>query len=260
MGKLTVAGIGPGGAGGMTAECRAALEEADIITGYDAYIELVRPLFPHKEYLSTPMKSEIERCRESLRLAAGGEGGEGGEGGKGGKGGKCSKRICLISSGDSGVYGMASPVLELAAEFPDVTIEIAAGVTAALSGGALLGAPLANDFAVISLSDLLTPWGTIEKRLRAAAAGDFSICIYNPGSSGRKDSLRRAAGILLEALPRDRVCGIVRCIGREGESTALTTLGELERLEPDMSMTVFIGNSQTKPLGGKMITPRGYKK
>ncbi|MDR3302209.1 MAG: precorrin-3B C(17)-methyltransferase [Spirochaetaceae bacterium] len=248
MGTLTVAGIGPGGAEGMTAACRAALEQADIITGYDAYIELVRPLYPHKEYLSTPMKSEIERCRESLRLASGGGHG------------KSGKKICLISSGDSGVYGMASPVLELAADFPDVTIELAAGVTAALSGGALLGAPLANDFAVLSLSDLLTPWETIEKRLRAAAAGDFSICLYNPGSSGRKDSLRRAVGILLETLPCDRVCGITRCIGREGESAALTTLGELERLQPDMNMTVFIGNSQTKPLAGKMVTPRGYKK
>jgi precorrin-3B C17-methyltransferase len=238
--KLTIAGIGPGGAAFMTAACRDALEGADIIAGYTAYIELVRPLYPHKEYLSTPMKSEIERCRESLRLASAG------------------KNVCLISSGDSGVYGMASPVFELAGDYPGVEIELVPGVTAALSGGALLGAPLANDFAVISLSDLLTPWDLIEKRLRAAAVGDFAICVYNPGSFGRKESLCRAADILLEILPLERVCGITRNIGREGESAVITTLGALKLIQPDMNMTVFIGNSLTRVLNGKLVSPRGY--
>jgi precorrin-3B C17-methyltransferase len=186
------------------------------------------------------MKSEIERCRASLRLAADG------------------KIVCLVSSGDSGVYGMASPVLELAAEYPSVKIEIVAGVTAALSGGALLGAPLAHDFVVISLSDLLTPWPLIEKRLRAATEGDFAICIYNPGSHGRKDSLAHAADILLEKLPPDRVCGVTRKIGRDGEAAELTTLGALCTLQPDMNMTVFIGSSRTRDVNGKMVTPRGY--
>jgi precorrin-3B C17-methyltransferase len=164
MKKLIVVGIGPGDEKNMTHLCRAALEGADIIAGYTAYIELLRPLFPQKEFYATRMKSEIERCKESLRLADAGQ------------------IVCLVSSGDSGVYGMASPVYEIAKDYPEVLIEIIPGITAALSGAALLGAPLGHDYAVISLSDLLTPWGVIEKRLRSAAVGDFVISIYNPQS------------------------------------------------------------------------------
>jgi precorrin-3B C17-methyltransferase len=186
------------------------------------------------------MKTEAARCRESLTLA--------GEG----------KRVCLVSGGDAGVYGMASLVLELAADFPDVTVEIIPGVTAASSGAALLGAPLGHDFAVISLSDLLTPWELITKRLRQAAAGDFVICIYNPASQSRKDYLKKAAAILLETLPPERVCGLARNIGREGESVQITTLGNLGETDADMVATVFIGNSKTTVINGKMVTPRGY--
>jgi precorrin-3B C17-methyltransferase len=249
MGILTVTGIGPGNKENMTLACLAALEAADIIIGYTAYIELVRPLFPEKKYRATGMKGEVERCCEALKLAANGA------------------DICLVSSGDSGVYGMAGLVLELAADFPGVQVKIIPGLSAAFSGGALLGAPLGHDFAVISLSDLLTPWETIEKRLRAAAAGDFAICIYNPSSRKRYDYLKKASAVLLETLPENRICGITRCIGRIGESCTIITLKELQNDDTlsriDMFCTVFIGNSQTKiiDIGAerKMVTPRGYK-
>jgi precorrin-3B C17-methyltransferase len=240
MGKLIVAGIGPGAAEHMTAACREALERADIIAGYTGYIDLVRPLFPAKSFLDTPMTGETERCREALKLAQG------------------DNRVCLVSSGDSGIYGMASLILELAADYPGAEVEATPGVTAASSGGALLGAPLGHDFAVVSLSDRLTPWETIALRLRAAAQGDFAICLYNPGSAGRRGHLKTACGILLETLPPDRICGLARNIGRPGEEAALTTLGALEDTEVDMFTTVFIGSSRTRAIDGKMVTSRGY--
>jgi len=240
MSKLTVAGIGPGNPETMTIACRAALMEADIIIGYTGYIELIRPIFPNKKFRSMPMKAEAARCRESLTLAAEG------------------KRVCLVSGGDPGVYGMASLVLELVPEFPAVVVEILPGVTAASSGAALLGAPLGHDFVVISLSDLLTPWELITKRLRQAAAGDFVICVYNPASHNRGDYLQKAQAILLEMLPPERVCGLARNVGRNGESIQITTLGVLGEMEADMFTTVFIGNSKTSVINGKMVTPRGY--
>jgi precorrin-3B C17-methyltransferase len=187
------------------------------------------------------MTGEVERCREALKLAQG------------------DRTVCIISSGDSGIYGMASLIFELAADYPGASIETIPGVSAASSGGALLGAPLGHDFAVISLSDRLTPWETIAGRLRAAAQGDFAICLYNPGSAGRRDHLRTACGILRETLPPDRVCGLTRNIGRAGEDTALTTLEALEKTAVDMFTTVFIGSSRTALIGGKMVTPRGYR-
>ncbi|AEF85143.1 precorrin-3B C(17)-methyltransferase [Treponema primitia ZAS-2] len=241
MGKLIIAGIGPGGEDHMTAACRDALEGADIIAGYTGYTALVKHLYPQKSYLETPMTGETERCREALKLAEG------------------DRRVCLISSGDSGIYGMASLVFELAADYPAASIEVIPGVTAASSGGALLGAPLGHDFAVISLSDLLTPWEIIEKRLRMAAEGDFVICLYNPGSAGRPDHLRTACDILLETLPPGRVCGLARNIGRSGESSITTMLEDLGKTEVDMFTTVFIGSSRTRVVSGKMLTPRGYR-
>ena len=153
---------------------------------------------------------------------------------------------------------MASPVLELAGEYPEVDVEVVAGVTAALSGGAVLGAPLGHDFCVISLSDLLTPWAVIEKRLTCAAEGDFAICLYNPSSKKRKDYLRRACEILLRSRSADTVCGWVRNIGREGQEYRLLTLDGLRDAEVDMFTTVFIGSSRTRCVGGRMVTPRGY--
>ena len=240
MAELYVIGIGPGDAQTLTQRARAALEKADLICGYTLYADLLRPLFPDKEYYSTGMTGELERCRWCLTRAAEG------------------KTAALVCSGDAGVYGMASPVLELAPAYPGVRIEIVPGVTAALSGAALLGAPLGHDFCVISLSDRLTEWAHIEKRLRMAARGDFAICLYNPASRHRADYLKRACDILLSELDGGTVCGLARMIGREGESYRLLDLQTLRDTEADMFTTVFIGSSRTREINGRMVTPRGY--
>jgi len=241
MGKLYVVGVGPGSPAGMTPAARAALKEADCICGYTVYTELLRPLFPDKEFYSTGMTGELARCRHCLSRAGAGE------------------RVALVCSGDAGVYGMAGPVLELSPEYPGAEIEIVPGVTAALAGGALLGAPLGHDFCVISLSDRLTEQALIEKRLRLAARGDFAICLYNPASKQRPDHLRRACEILLEEKPGETVCGLARCVGREGESWRVMDLKTLRDTPADMFTTVFIGSSQTRAVGGRMVTPRGYR-
>ena len=164
-----------------------------------------------------------------------------------------------MCSGDAGVYGMASPALELGADFPDVDIEVVCGVTAAQSGSAVLGAPLAQDFAVISLSDLLTPWEDIERRIEAAAWGDFCIALYNPRSKKRSGHLARAVQVLLRHKGPDTVCGWVRMIGREGQQSGICTLDEIGSLEADMFTTVFVGNAATRVADGRMVTPRGYR-
>ena len=241
MGKLTVAGIGAGSEGQMTLECRRALEDADVIVGYTVYVDLVRDLLPGKEYVSTPMMREVERCKAALELAAG------------------EKNVCMVCSGDAGVYGMASLVLELAGGYPVVEVEVLPGVTAACAGAALLGAPISHDFAVISLSDLLTPWELIERRLRAAAMGDFAVCLYNPSSRRRADYLQKACDILMEERSGETACGVARNIGRAGESGDIMTLAELRNTAVDMFSTVFIGSSQTRIIDGKLVTPRGYR-
>ena len=240
MNKLYVIGIGPGGEKYMTFEAMQALKDSDLIVGYGVYTDLVRPLFPEKEYLTTPMKQEVERCRMAVDAACEG------------------RTVAMISSGDAGVYGMAGPILELA-EGKDVQVEVVAGVTAALSGGAVLGAPLTHDFAVISLSDLLTPWDKIEKRLELAGEADLSIALYNPSSHRRSDYLQKACDILMRHVKPETVCGVVRNIGREGESYQVMTLKELRDYKADMFTTVFIGNSQTMEINGRMVTPRGYR-
>lgn len=241
MNILNVVGIGPGKPGGMTEDARQALYTSDIIIGYKKYVELVRPYFPNKEYIDSDMLQEVDRCQKALLLAQAG------------------KTVSLICSGDAGVYGMAGLVYEISKDYPDVEIVVVPGVTAALSGGALLGAPLGHDFAVISLSDLLTSWDKIEKRLTCAAEADFCICLYNPASHKRKDHLKKACSILLRTLNSDTVCAIVRNIGRSDESYRLMSLSELSDVQADMFTTVFIGNSTTRNIGGKMITPRGYR-
>jgi len=241
MKRLFVVGIGPGKKEYFTAEAMRALEESDVIYGYPVYTELVEPLFPDKDYRTTGMRQETERCLQALQCADGGQ------------------TTALVCSGDAGVYGMASPVLELASEYPEVDICVVAGVTAALSGAAVLGAPLGNDFCVVSLSDLLTPWEQIERRLKAAALGDFSLVLYNPSSRKRKDHLKRACDVLLaNGKSPETVCGTVRNIGRDGEAAALCTLGELRDTEVDMFTTVFVGTAETKVLRDRMVTPRGY--
>ena len=237
-----VVGIGPGDVYYLTQEARNVLEHADAICGYKLYLDLIEPEFPCEEYYSTGMTKEIDRCRWALETARSG------------------RAVALVCSGDAGVYGMASPLLELAESFPDVTVEVVPGLTAALSGGAVLGAPLAHDFCVISLSDRLTPWAVIERRLAAAAMGDFCVALYNPSSKGRPDYLARAVRILLDhGKPPQTVCGLVRNIGREGQAHRILTLAELETAPVDMFTTVFIGNTATRQLSGKMVTPRGYR-
>ena len=241
MNKVYVVGIGPGGAEQMTPQARAAMDRAEVLCGYTVYIDLVRSLYPGKEVFTTPMTREIERCRRCLEFAQSG------------------RTTAMLCSGDAGVYGMAGPLLQLCPEFPEVEVEVVPGVTAALSGGAALGAPLMHDFCVISLSDLLTPWETIENRLRCAARGDFSICLYNPSSKKRADYLRQACDILLEEKSGETVCGWVRNIGREGQERRVLTLGELRGETVDMFTTVFIGSSATQAVSGWMVTPRGYE-
>ena len=242
MNKIYVVGIGPGKAQFMTAQARQALEEAEVLCGYTVYVELVAPLFPGKETYTTPMTKELDRCRWALQTAASG------------------KTVALVCSGDPGVYGMAAPLLHLAPDYPDVEVEVVAGVTAALSGAAVLGAPLGHDFCVISLSDLLTPWAVIEKRLQCAARGDFAICLYNPSSRKRADYLQKACDILLAyGKAPETVCGWVRNIGREGQEKQLLTLGELRDAQLDMFTTVFIGSAGTRNIQGNMVTARGYE-
>ena len=237
---LTIVGIGPGKAEGMTMEAYVCLSRCECIVGYTVYVDLVRQLFPDKVYYSTPMTQEVERCQWAIEQAASG------------------REVAMVCSGDSGVYGMAGLVCELAGE--ETGVEVLPGVTAACSGAALLGAPLAHYFAVISLSDRLTPWDKIEKRLQAAAAGDFVICLYNPASKGRPDYLRKACDILCETgVEEERICGVVQNIGREGESSRIMTLAALRDYAADMFTTVYIGNRMTKQLGERMITPRGYR-
>ena len=242
MNKIYVVGIGPGKARFMTDQARQALEEAEVLCGYTVYVELVAPLFPGKETYTTPMTKELDRCRWALQTAA------------------LGKTVALVCSGDPGVYGMAAPLLQLAPDYPDVEVEVVAGVTAALSGAAVLGAPLGHDFCVISLSDLLTPWAVIEKRLQCAAQGDFAICLYNPSSRKRADYLQKACDILLASgKTPETVCGWVRNIGREGQEKQLLTLGELRSAQLDMFTTVFIGSAGTQNIQGNMVTARGYE-
>ena len=241
MSKLTVVGIGPGDYDNMTVGADRALQCCDVIIGYHVYVDLVKQRYPGKGFLTTPMTQEVKRCQMALDIAREG------------------KNVAMVCSGDSGIYGMAALIYELRGESPDPEIQVIPGLTAACSGAALLGAPLTHDFAVISLSDRLTPWEKIEMRLENAALADLSIVIYNPASHGRPDYLRRACDILLRHLPGDRVCGIASRIGRDGESSRLLTLAELGTAPVDMFCTVFIGNSMTKSVGGKMVTPRGYR-
>ncbi len=241
MKLLNVVGIGPGAWNKMTIEAAEALQCSDTIIGYTVYIDLVKEHLPGKEFLSTPMKKEVERCVMAFEEAEKG------------------KTVSMVCSGDAGVYGMSGLMYEVGERYPDVKLRIIPGVTAALGGGAVLGAPLIHDFCLISLSDLLTPMEKIEKRLQAAAEADFCIVLYNPSSHKRKDYLQKACDILMQYRKQETVCGIVENIGRDGETSRVLSLGELRNTDVNMFTTVFIGNSQTKNLNGKMVTPRGYK-
>ncbi|MDL2318034.1 precorrin-3B C(17)-methyltransferase [Eubacteriales bacterium OttesenSCG-928-A19] len=237
---ITVVGIGPGHLEGMTGEAVSALGACDTVVGYTAYVDLVRPHFPDKRYLQTGMRGEEARCALAVAEAAAGH------------------AVCVVCSGDAGVYGLAGLVMVLAQE-AGVPVRVVPGVTAALSGAALLGAPLVHDFACVSLSDLLTPWETIAARLDAAARADFVLCLYNPMSHKRRDHLPRACDIILRHRAAGTLCGLAWNIGREGEGTRILTLGELRDTQVDMFTTVFIGNRETRRVGDSLVTPRGYE-
>lgn len=225
----------------MTQRAVEVLEESQVIAGYTVYIDLIRSRFSHKKLLTTPMKQEVDRCHIAVQEALKGQ------------------TVSMVCSGDAGVYGMAGLMYEVAQQYDPVEIEVIPGITAACSGAAVLGAPLIHDFTVISLSDLLTPWELIEKRLECAAQGDFSICLYNPSSKKRHDYLQKACDILMRYKDPKTVAGYVQNIGREGEQATILTLEELREAQVDMFTTVYIGNSRTMNLNGKMVTPRGYR-
>ena len=239
-GKIYVIGLGPGDVGMMTPQARQALDDCTVVTGYRVYIDLIRDICAGKELIESSMREEIKRCEACVEMALSG------------------RSVALVCSGDAGVYGMASPLLEVAAKEGFDNIEIIPGITAALSGAAVLGAPIGHDFCVISLSDLRTPWELIEKRLRLAAEADLCIVLYNPASHKRADHLERACRILMENVEAKRPCGYVKNIGRAGTICRVCTLLELATADADMFTTVFIGNSQTIIENGRLITPRGY--
>jgi precorrin-3B C17-methyltransferase len=226
----------------MTLKARREIETADVVIGYKTYIKLVQAIIkPDTKVQSGIMGKEVDRAKAAVTKALEG------------------KRVVVISSGDPGVYGMAGLVLEVAdLENANVPIEIVPGVTAATAAAAKLGAPLVSDFAVISLSDLLTPWELIEKRLHAAAEANFVIVLYNPQSEGRKEPLMKAYEILLMYRSPETYVGVVKQAGRQGEETSVTTLKELLNCEVDMATTIVVGNSTTRLVGKRMVTPRGY--
>lgn len=241
MNKLYVIGIGPGEYEQMTLKAIHAMEKSEVIIGYTVYVDLVKEHFPGKEFMTTPMKKEVARCVMAFEEA------------------KKGKVVSMICSGDAGVYGMSGLMYEVGVNYPEVELEIIPGVTAATGGAALLGAPLIHDFCLISLSDLLTPWEKIEARLLAAAQADFVVCLYNPSSKKRSDYLQKACDLMMQYKSPETVCGIVSYIGRDGEHYEVMDLKTLRDTKVDMFTTVWVGNSQTKEINGKMVTPRGYR-
>lgn len=239
MKKIYVVGIGPGNIESMTFEAYNALKKSDIIIGYRTYIDLIKEEFRDKELISSPMKKEVDRCREVLELAEDG------------------KVVSLISSGDAGVYGMAGIMLEVAKGSDNV--EIIPGVSACNAAASTVGAPIMHDSVNISLSDLLTDWELIKKRIDLASQGDFVISLYNPKSRGRVTQIEEAREIMLRHKSKETIVAIVKNAKREGESAVITDLEHMLDFDIDMLTTVIIGNSNTFIKEGKMITPRGYK-
>lgn len=237
MAKLYVVGIGPGGRKNMTLKACEAIEKCDVVAGYSFYIDILRDMVSDKEIIVTGMREEIERCREAIEKVRQGN------------------DTCIISTGDAGLYGMAGPILELA---EDIEVEIIPGVTSAFAAASELGSPIMHDFCTVSLSDLLTPWEVIEKRLECAAMGDFVIAIYNPRSMGREGHLKKAVDIILKHKSPDTPVGIVKNAGREDNMRIITTLSHMEYDLVDMKTVLIVGNSSTYVKHGYMVTPRGY--
>ncbi|WP_295158417.1 precorrin-3B C(17)-methyltransferase [Selenomonas sp. AE3005] len=244
MGKITVVGIGPGNLLDMTPRARQAIEEAAVIAGYNTYIKLIEPLLGERKVIGTAMMQEIDRCRMAVSEAAEG------------------RDTVVVSSGDAGVYGMAGLVLELVLQLPAEKRPefggVIAGVSAVNAAASVLGAPLMHDFAVISLSDLLTPWETIEKRIEMAAQGDFVTALYNPKSKKRVENIEQVRKIMLKYRKADTPVGIVTAASRDGEGKIISTLADFTKQEINMFSLVIIGNSMTYVKDGYMITPRGY--
>jgi len=240
--KIYAVGLGPGDMDYLTPRARQVLSQCDVIVGYTGYVELISDLTKGKELITTGMKGETARCCAAINEALSG------------------KQVCVVSGGDAGVYGMAALLYELAEKHPMIEIEVIPGITSAISAAAILGSPLANDFAVISLSDLLTPWEVIEKRLDAAATSDMVVCLYNPQSNKRKDYLEKACNIMLRHKTPETLCGYVRNAFRGGGcESCICTLSELSKASVDMFTTVVIGNSGTRVINGKLVTVRGYR-
>lgn len=244
MGKITVVGIGPGSLLDMTPRARQAIESAQVIAGYNTYIKLIEELLGNRKVIGTAMMQEIDRCRMAVAEAADGH------------------DTVVVSSGDAGVYGMAGLVLELVLQQPEDTRPefggVIAGVSAVNAAASVLGAPLMHDFAVISLSDLLTPWETIEKRIEMAAQGDFVTALYNPKSKKRVENIERVREIMLKHRKADTPVGIVTAASRDGEGKIISNLENFTKEEINMFSLVIIGNSMTYVKDGYMITPRGY--
>lgn len=242
--KLYVVGLGPGEVSQMTGKAAEVIESCDTIVGYGVYTDLISDLIKGKEVITTPMKKEVDRCHMAVQAAIAG------------------KNVAMVSSGDAGIYGMAGLIIEVLSEYENhnVEVEVIPGITAASSAAAVLGAPLTHDFAVISLSDLLTPWERIEKRLSLASEAGFIICLYNPSSKKRADYLKKACEIVMKNLPEETPCGFVQNIAREGQKSRVLTLKELAETQVDMFTTVVIGNETTKVIDGRLVTPRGYRK
>lgn len=237
-------GIGPGSPEDMSPRAAAAIEQAEIIVGYDTYLDLIRPLLGNKEIIGTGMMQEIDRCQAAVDQAMTG------------------KQVAVISSGDPGIYGMAGLVLELAMKQPTTTrpeVDVIPGISAVGAAAAILGAPLMHDFVVISLSDLLTPWEVIKKRAEMAAAGDFVMAIYNPKSTKRVSQIEEVREILLLHRDKNTPVGIVHHATRQKENFVLSDLDNFTKEHIDMFSLVMIGNSQTYVQDGRMITPRGYR-
>ncbi|MEG0857844.1 MAG: precorrin-3B C(17)-methyltransferase [Terrisporobacter sp.] len=238
---IYVIGIGPGCKDLMTQQAINAMEDAEVIVGYKTYIDLVKEFIVDKEVVQNGMRKEIERCKEAIEIA------------------KTGKKVAVISSGDAGIYGMAGLILELITkEDVDIKVKVVPGVTASIGAAAVLGAPIMHDFCHISLSDLMTPWEVIEKRLRLAAEADFVICLYNPRSKGRSEHLANAFKIMGEFKGGTTPVGIVKDVGRENEEKFICTFDTMDFERVDMTTMVIIGNKATYIHDDLMITPRGY--
>lgn len=238
---IYVIGIGPGCRDLMTQEAISAMEDVEVIVGYKTYIKLVEDFIKDKEVVQNGMRKEVDRCQDAIDIA------------------KTGKKVAVISSGDAGIYGMAGLILELITKQElDIPVKVVPGVTASIGAAAVLGAPIMHDFCHISLSDLMTPWEVIEKRLRLAAEADFVICLYNPRSKGRSEHLANAFKIMGEFKDGSTPVGIVKDVGREDQEKFICTFDTMDFERVDMTTMVIIGNKSTYIHDDLMITPRGY--